>query len=288
MNSIAFLAFVFPSIEVYLDDFFTSLQLQTIKNFDVFIINDGLKNFNNYKHKYKNLNIIDVNYNNTQSKIREFGINFVLNKNYDFILFGDADDYFDANRIEITLANLQNNDIVINDLTLVNVKKNILKTHYFSKRIANNNLIKLDFIVEKNLCGLSNSAIRGDLIKKVTFNKHLLAVDWYLFSILLINNYRAIFTNKTTTYYRQHSRNTIGLLKEINKDSLAKAIKVKLLHYRILSKYSFVFKNLYTSIQTLSENIKDEHFLNNYLEHVIKTKTANPLWWEEIKTNEIF
>ncbi|MCL5260308.1 MAG: glycosyltransferase [Gammaproteobacteria bacterium] len=286
MNNIVFLSFVYPGSEKFLDDFFKSLQAQTIKDFDVYIINDELENFIFFKKKFKNLKIIDINYHNSPVKIREFGINLVLNKKYDLIIFGDADDYFAENRIEVVVNYLQNYDVVVNDLHLVSVNKNMLYNNYLSNRVADESVIDLDFIKEKNLLGFSNTAIRGDILNKINLPEGIIAADWYFFSrILMLTKKIAIFTNKTATYYRQHQNNIAGF-KEMDKKYIPHAINVKLLHYRELAKRDARFKTLEVLLEKLRSTAGDPIFLNKYFEYLRACNIKNPLWWEMIKTNK--
>lgn len=102
-NKIAFLTTVFPKNKNFLPDFFNSLENQSFKNFDVIVVNDGLKNFQNYKKNFKKLNIIDINKSSTPIKNREIGINYCIKNKYDILIFGDSDDYFKKNRVEESL-----------------------------------------------------------------------------------------------------------------------------------------------------------------------------------------
>ena len=58
---------------------------------------------------------------------------------------------------------------------------------------------------------MSNTAINLKKLTKVFFDDKIIAVDWYFFKRLLEKGLKAIFTNETITYYRQHEKNTIGL-----------------------------------------------------------------------------
>jgi hypothetical protein len=209
-KKIALLTTIFPMKIEYLYDFFNSLEKQTYKNFDVVIINDGYKNFELLRTKYNTLNIIEIKYSDTIAKNREHGINYVIENNYDILIFGDSDDYFSSNRVEISVKFLETNDIIVNDLSLVNDKV-VYCRKYISNRIKSNSVIKYDFIKNKNIFGLSNTALNVQILDKIIFDIDLIAVDWFLYKKLLKAGYKAIFTNETETYYRQYENNTIGL-----------------------------------------------------------------------------
>ena len=207
---IAFLTTIFPMKKQFLIDFFNSLNNQTHDNFDVVVVNDGYSNFNEIKLKYSKLNIVELEYSNTPAKNREYGINYCIERKYDILIFGDSDDYFSNNRVELALEALNSNDIVVNDVSLFD-NDGTYEDMYISNRLENDSKVNFNYIKNKNIFGLSNTALKINILSKVSFDKDLVAVDWYLYKGLLKNGCKAIFTNKAITYYRQHKDNTVGL-----------------------------------------------------------------------------
>jgi len=210
MKNVAFLTTIFPMEGQFLIDFFDSLSGQTYDNFDVIVVNDGYDNFYDVKMKYQNLSIIELPYSDTPAKNREYGINYCIEHKYDILIFGDSDDYFSNNRVELSLNMLNSNDIVVNDVSLFS-DRGVYETMYISNRLSDNSKVNFNYIKNKNIFGLSNTALKINILSKVSFDKDLVAVDWYLYKSLLKNSCKAIFTNKAITYYRQHKDNTIGL-----------------------------------------------------------------------------
>ena len=175
------------------------------------MVNDGYEPFKNIKLKYVNdLNIIELTYSGTPSKNREYGINYCIENNYDVLIFGDSDDYFSDNRVELSLKILKENDIVVNDISLFN-DTGIYEEKYISNRLNDNSKISFEYIQNKNIFGLSNTAIKLDILEEVVFDEDLLAVDWYLYKGLLKNGRSALFVNKAITYYRQYEDNALGM-----------------------------------------------------------------------------
>jgi glycosyltransferase involved in cell wall biosynthesis len=217
LNKISLLTTIFPMDIEYLYAFFDSLKNQTYKNFDVIVINDGYSNFQKIKKLYtQTLNIIELKYSNTPAKNREYGINYCIDRKYDIVIFGDSDDYFKNNRIEKSLEILKQADIAVNDLSLFD-KNGIYEEKYLSHRIDNLDVVDFEFITNKNIFGMSNTAIKLFGISKVTFDNKIVAVDWFFFKKLLKQGLKAIFTNETVTYYRQYKNNIVGLCAEDNK-----------------------------------------------------------------------
>ncbi len=276
-NNIAFLTTIFPMSKVYLYDFFDSLIKQTYKEFDIVVVNDGYDNFGEIKEKYNDLNIIELMYSNTPAKNREHGINYIIDNNYDILIFGDSDDYFSNNRVEKSIELLTIYDIVVNDLSLFN-SNSLYSDKYISNRIKNSTEINLEFVKDKNIFGMSNTAIKVKILNKVSFDKDIIAVDWHLFTILLLEGCKAVFTNKIETFYRQYSNNTIGI-GTITSESISRGLSVKLKHYELLKEKDIQFEKLYNDtvdFQRLIENDK-------YIERIKQINNKNALWWEDIR-----
>ena len=287
-----FLTTIFPASQQFLHDFFESLQRQTYNKFDVIVINDAISDFN--KNEYKNLNIIEYKANYSAAGNREYGIKKAVKLGYENIIFGDSDDYFAENRIELILKLLENNDVIINDLNVFN--KYEIKHNFFNSLI--NKKLNINFFVNKNIAGLSNIAIKTSLLNnnKIEFNDKLVAVDWYFITTVLLQNPNAkiYFTNKTSTFYRQYEQNTIGLNNIVNPEKIKLGIKVKLVHYKNLinfckenqiSKFAEIYKEKYNEIQPLEDKIKNKAFFHKYLKVIdANFDTIFKGWWSEIIT----
>jgi len=268
MKRIAFLTTIFPMEDGFLYDFFNSLKNQTYKEFDLVVVNDECKNFKKFQIAYREvLSIIELPYSNTPAKNREYGINYCIDNNYDILIFGDSDDYFESNRVEKSIELLKDNDIVVNDLTLFD-ENGIYEEKYMSIRIENNSIINFEFIKDRNIFGLSNTAISLKNIQMLVIPNDLIAVDWYIFSRLLLDDKKAIFTNETVSYYRQHNHNTVGI-KDMDLKSFKRGIEVKKKHYESLSLFTNEFNVELNRISSLKLGIKNK-------------EVKNPLWWELI------
>lgn len=280
----AVLGIIFPGIEGFIEDYLHSLERQTCQQFDLIIVNDGFTNFRNIREKYPKLKIEEIIYSGSIAKNREFAINHIRNKKYKYLIFTDADDFFAPNRIAKSLELLQCYDIIINDITTISTKGRKSREHYISKRLENLSIIEGSFILDKNIFGFSNTALRIDCLKgEVVFDENLLAVDWYLYSLLLNQGCKAVFTNETTTFYRLHENNIVGLSDHIDYSNIDKGIDIKCLHYRLLSKLYKDYGNLHNLFMKLKTNMLDDKYKECYLEKMGESTIDNPLWWEGIK-----
>ena len=209
-KKIAFFSTIFLENKKYIPDFFTSLVDQTYSLFDVVIVNDGYDEQEQLIEQYSSLNIVILEAGKNPIENREKGINYCVEQGYDILIFGDSDDYFSRNRVEKSIELLSKYSIVVNDLNLFD-GSGVYECIYISNRLSNYTEINYDFIENKNIFGLSNTALNINILGLVKFNKEIIALDWVLYKNLLKNGNTAIFTNETTTYYRQYDKNLLGL-----------------------------------------------------------------------------
>lgn len=278
---VAFFTVVYPGVEKYLPEFLSSLENQSYKNFDLIIINDGM---DNYTFPSTSINTEVIDYTNSISKIREFGINLLHQKGYHFIVFGDSDDCFDSKRIELSLKLLDQNDVVVNDLVSYDGDKT--SKLLFSKHLSNNQLLDNYFIKDKNVFGLSNTAIKMEKFSVISLAETLIAADWNIFTQLLHQKFQAIFTNDTFTNYRQHENNTIGLNQCISFSDVKKGVLVKYLHYRSLVEVGLDLNGFYKKqLEYFSLLLKNEDKLKQYSRTIIhqNNETNSCFWWGNIK-----
>jgi glycosyltransferase involved in cell wall biosynthesis len=284
-NKVAFFTVFYPEVEPYLEDFLTSLQRQTFKDFTLVIFNDGLEieKLDNYGLDFR---VFDAS--GTPAKIRETGISYLREHDYDFIIFGDSDDFFAENRIEVSLDKLRAFDIVVNDLSLVDASGATFESGYFSARMTNNTQIWFEQIREKNIFGLSNTGVRRDVLEEVIFDDSLIAVDWYFFSMLLLQQKKAVFSNDTTSFYRQHQKNTAGFL-HLTENKVLKSFEVKTRHYRGLSTVDPRFQKMAVDFEQAWKRVRDNpDFLIDYCRKIDQYLNPKPFWWEEARIEELF
>lgn len=293
LSDTVFLTTIFPVSEEYLNVFFSSLQKQTTKKFDVLVVNDGITNFALYKEKYFNLNILEIISKKSPAKNRQIGIKKCVELGYKNIIFGDSDDYFSDNRIYESIRSLENNDIAINELNIFYHNNKI--NDFFLKHLKNTNSLDDNFLVS-NVFGFSNISIRTEIIPSIVdIDNELIAVDWFFMTtIFLQKKYRIKFLKDVKTYYRQYSYNTIGLSLKLTEQKLNLGLKVKREHYSSLinyckknnlSKYYITFNDKLSEINDLNTKLIDPSFKKRYIEIVnLNIEKIFTGWWSEIIT----
>lgn len=282
-NTTAFFTVIYPMPDHFLEKFFKSLVIQDSLYWDLIIVNDGFEAIEKFLNKFTELNVIVLKGEKNIVKNREIGINYILNKNYKYVVFGDSDDFFSNNRVSKSIEILQNQDLVVNELCAVNVKEEILQEDIFSQKLKNNTNIGFEFIRDKNIFGLSNTAVKAEFLKNIIFDNSVVALDWFIFSqVLLKSQVKATFTNKITTWYRQHPLNIAGF-KQNSNSKIKKDLKVKMLHYGALAKinndFTIPFKNFCELNERISKSNKE---FANYREKINKLNPNPVFWWENI------
>jgi len=206
-NNTAILSVVYPGVEPYLSDFFRSLSKQTDKNFDLFLINDGLLDIGRFLEEF-DFPIKVLNQEGHPAALRKAGIQWIVSEGAKSIIFGDADDYFSDNRIEISKNKMVDFDVVCNEILLTG-QKFPQPVPMLGEIFKDKMEITPKDIKNGNCLGLSNTSIKTDKISELVSEipDDIIAFDWTFFALCLRSSAKAIFTNNAQTYYRQHGDN---------------------------------------------------------------------------------
>ena len=278
----AFFSVIYPAVEPFLPDFFRSLERQTSEEFSLVLVNDGVSDIGHFIKAFGSARITVLESRGSPAENRMIGIRHALEVGAEYLIFGDSDDFFSKNRVEACIELLNAGwDVVVNDLTAVDSEGKNLDPNYLSRRVEEGAEIKFPFIRDKNIFGLSNTAVRASLLKNLAPPHDLVAVDWYLFSALLLKGCRAIFTAKASTHYRQHDANTVGVggLEEVG---IVKQLDAKVRHYKAMSQMSDQYENGALYERTLECLQDSPELIPEYVDYLRQHAKENPLWWENI------
>ena len=285
-NDTLLLAVVFEEVKPFLDEYFTSIDSQTEKNFDLLILKDKYKD-KIPGGKTKNI-VIDIENNDSPAQIRQYGIQYAIKNNYKNIIFTDTDDNYSQNYVESLMLGLENNDFVYSNIVPVD-NNDITINNYFS---LPHETKRYEQIINYNFIGLGCSAVRSEIIREINIPSDIIAVDWYLYTILLLNGFAGKLVEIASVYYRQHYNNTVGGLKQLDRVRLLKGIDIKEKHYLYI--YNYCLENNYKSVAKeyeikyqemlalklfLQENINLEKYINTIN---INLNTVYKGWWSEI------
>ncbi len=282
---------VYPGVEPFLDDYFHSLKTQNDSDFDLLIINDRARG-DVRKELSDGCEIIRIYEPKTQAQIRQIGIDHALNAGYEYIIFSDTDDFFSGNRVAVSKNALKDNPFVFNELDLVDCTKKILKIEVLKTMKVSKEYDQVEAVLDRNIFGLSNTACRVSCLQGIRIPPHVIAVDWWLYTVLLLNRHSGHFLPEVLTYYRQTDSNIIGMNLKPSKKRLLHILEVRKQHYRHVYEYCLgiqddhyigVYQKKLREMLALEEKLRDDAFFSHYLnvieKHYSQIYTG---WWSEV------
>lgn len=279
MSTTCFCSVIYPGNLIFFNSFLKSLENQTDQYFTLLLFNDGVENLSDYLQN-SSLLYKEVIVTGSIIDIRTEVFTYLKESEFDYVIFGDTDDYFPENRVAVNKLLLAENDIVANDLCLVTAQEKTIAKYYWKERKELKQVIDVSAILKYNFLGLGNTAIRTTALPlNVTFDKETVAVDWMFFTRILMNNVKVCFTSKTFIYYRQHENNVIGR-KSFTLEKFKRAFQVKLNHYTILAKENNAYSEIANKYELAEERVKE---MNSRDLKKYYLKKSNPFWWEEIQ-----
>lgn len=287
------LAVVHHAVERYIDDYIDSLKSQKDSFFDLLILNDNLDKNIRSKFNY-DLNLINIERKLTPAEIRYMGITYGIKHNYKYLIFSDIDDYFSDNRVEFSKKTLKNFNFVFNEINLITHDKKLIESNMLSKLNVKPIYSTYHDIIDKNIFGLSNTAVNLDKIKEIYIPKEIIAVDWWIFTLLLLKKNEGGFIKECITYYRQTNDNLTGMAKPLNQKRLFLGIKVKKTHYENIIRFCeknrfteaiYIYKQQLKNILEMSSKIENKDFCKKYI-YLINKNIENIYrgWWSDILT----
>lgn len=272
---------VYPQALCFFDDFCRCALNQTRKDFDLIIVNDGCDSAE-LKSRLDGLNVTILDSAGGIAQNRLLGIDFARTHHYKYVLFCDADDTFAGNRYERTVREFENTetDIVVSNLNIVDEQLKPLITDYFSLEIPEGRWIDKNFVKDKNVFGMSNTGIRVVALPADIIIPNTPVVDWYLFSVLLLNGLKAKYIPDALVNYRQYNHNMIGI-NCFDVASFKRLARLKHNHYRFLidagySEFTALFK----------ESVELQSVTDQEIEQLINKQLKihkQPLWWQIIR-----
>ena len=282
----------------YLKYFEKNLKLNKKINFDIFVFCHGAKKKNK---NYKNFTFIYLKQSLSIVEVRKYILNFLIKENYKKVIFTDLEDFFKFNRVEKTLRYLDKYDIVFNNINLLKNEK-IVKKNIFNNSISKIDNLNYLSIVNSNFLGFCNSGLKVKLLSNIVIPKNIIAVDWWIFTLILMKKRKVKFLKNISTNYRLDEANILGISKKMSKKKLKLLIDIKLKHYLNLVKFckkppfksqKEIYLQHYKNLKKLRLLSKNSQF-NKFIVREINKKKYNfsKGWFNELpsidfKTNEI-
>ena len=281
----------YKGVENYVKDYFKSIKNQDTNQFDLLILNDNASSLG-IGEMNVNVDEIKISGNKSPAQIRYDGLNYAIKNDYQNLIFSDLDDFFSMNRISLSISALQKYDFVFNEIHLTDQKSKIIDKNYFNKICPGKSVDTFNQILDYNCLGLTHTGINLESIKNFYLPENIIAVDWWLFTILLLNGANGKYIDNAITYYRQTDENLVGMKKQLNENRLKTGIMVKQIHYSNIIKYC-IQNNLEIALKSyalkkdgileLKLALKNLDFQKRYI-NIISSKLDDLYcgWWSEI------
>lgn len=268
--------------EKFIEKCIKSILAQTYKNYEViFIDNSSLDKTLNIIKKYElnfdNFKLEIVKNNKNIANSRNIGI---IKSKGDYVAFLDSDDFWEPNKLEISMKFLKNNDFFYHDMNIIDFEKN--------KKINTQTRYQIDdltdLLVKDNPIATSSVVIKKKILRKNLFSENLKYRTIEDFELWL----RLIQLKVKIKYYDRKlgslvERKNSSSTKEINKVHGFKLIYLKYLknygiyaQKKILTYYKFRVANIIYSLNPQRSKkffiyvIMNENNLNLKIKSIIK------------------
>ncbi|GEO70630.1 glycosyltransferase family 2 protein [Levilactobacillus acidifarinae] len=216
----------------YLAEQIESLQKQLYKNWNLFIRDDG--STDQTQQIIKEFCAMDfrIHWINADKQkncgVKQSFLTLLEKVDADFYMFCDQDDVWLPNKIEVTVAAMNNDkeipQLVFTDLNLVDEKLQLISNETVLSRVNTDYWLNPDNLFFDNIVTGCTVMINNSLKKKVlpVDSQQIVMHDWF-FALIAAQSGQIHFINQPTILYRQHQDNQVG----INKSFFGKLRKIK-------------------------------------------------------------
>lgn len=287
-NNVLIIGVIYPGVERFLPDYVASIQKQIHTSFALLILDHGAGE-DVRKTLPPETILIEVDKEATTAEVRSAGIDFAISAGYDYLIFSDTDDYFSESRVGASIAGLGKYDFVYNRLQVVTDGAEEVQPEVGGYPAE---CTGYELILDRNIFGLSNTAAAVKALGDIDIPGELIAVDWWIFTILLLMGYKGGYVKEAVTYYRQSDDNTVGMGRLLTEKRLEVGIKVKRIHYgnvavfcskNDLTDEAALFKAKSREIEELEMKLKQKSFRERYIQVINKNFAEIFIgWWSEI------
>jgi hypothetical protein len=223
---------VYPGVELYLRDWFQSVQAQTDRDFQLWIGLDGLDAgaVETVIGARLDATWVQSELVNSPARIRQRSLEQIVEK-FDAVVLVDSDDILHPTRVEAARRLLQTSELAACALQLVDEHRKEL-----GMTLTPPVKTDLDNILPRNnVFGFSNSAYRSELLQRcLPIPAGVVLVDWFLASRAWLMGASLAFDPVVQMDYRQHGTNTAPIRFPFDANRVIRDTTKVREHYRLL------------------------------------------------------
>lgn len=254
----------------YLPETLESVLKQTFTDFEIIIIDDG--SYDNIVEWASRIQEPRVKFISQQNKgvsaARNLGIDLTTGE---YIAFLDADDLWEATKLEKQLQCLKNNPslgLVHTEMTVIDEESKLLGRKFTSNVEGN----ALKPLLEQNTIVTSSVIVRRSCLETVgNFDSNLTSSeDWELW-VRIASRYCIALIKEPLVYYRQHSKNTTNNWQMLEQDlryieQVFQSVPPQLSY---LKNRSYAYANIYLAWKALQTGYCQQaaYFRNQAIKH---------------------
>ncbi len=155
---------------------------------------------------------VDVPPGHTPAGVRRDMLSAGQASGAEVLVFADMDDLIAPAAVDLHLDALAQADFSYGDMDLVDTAGHRLGRRFFDQASVPDRVDDVIAIRDRNFLGFSNTAVRADRIAPVALAvpEHIVAADWWFFTMLLLGERRGRKAAGTVGAYRIHDDNTLG------------------------------------------------------------------------------
>ncbi len=288
MQRIAVYTTIYPGVEVYLPDWYRSVQAQTDQEFELWIGLDGIEAGAVETAIGKHLEAVWVpsEPDNTPARIRQRSLARIV-EDFDAVVLVDSDDILYPSRVAAARAALQTSDLAACALRLVDQHRQDLGTILTLPERA----VPDTILPRSNVFGFSNSAYRSELLRRcLPLPAGVILVDWFLATKAWLKGAKLAFDPIVRMEYRQHGANTAPIRFPLDANQVIRDTKNVRQHYSLLqaSPMENVLSDRWAQVQKAAADVQlfservisQPKNLENYICNLNALEPQVAWWWD--------
>lgn len=288
MKRLAVYTTIYPGVEVYLPDWYRSVQAQTDQDFQLWIGLDGIEASSVETAIGTHLEAIWVpsESDNTPARIRQRTLARIVD-DFDAVVLVDSDDILHPSRVEAARAALQTAELAACALRLVDQDRRDLGTILTLPGCA----VPDSILPRNNVYGFSNSTYRSELLRRcLPLPANIVLVDWFLATKAWLMGARLAFDPVVRMDYRQHGANMAPVRFPFDTNQVVRNTEKVREHYNLLqaSHMENVLTDRWAQVQEAAADVQlffeqvvsQPKKLESYVRNLNTLEPQTVWWWD--------